>query len=230
MPRAVFRSTSHAPAPPEIADVGASDQAGLPPPVALADAEREALLDLARTALAAAVGAAGAESVVAARDRHRPVGRHAAAFVTLTEDGELRGCIGHMDPSVPVEDSVIGAAISASLDDPRFAPVRRDELPRLHLEVSVLGPVLPLPDPGCLRMGVDGIIVERAGRRGLLLPEVAPMLGNDRVAMLETASRKAGLAPDAWRDRATRLFAFRTDRFGGPAVAGAVAPRGEPGG
>jgi AMMECR1 domain-containing protein len=66
---------------------------------------------------------------------------------------------------------------------------------------------------------VDGIVVERGGRRGLLLPEVAPMQGMDRTAMLDTACRKAGMPAGAWRDRATTLFAFRTDRFGGPVLA-----------
>jgi AMMECR1 domain-containing protein len=102
--------------------------------------------------------------------------------------------------------------------------VRGSELPRIHLEVSVLGPVVPLLDPGCLRLGIDGIIVQRGGRRGLLLPEVAPMLGNDPAAMFDTACRKAGLPAGAWRDPGTRLAVFRTDRFGGPAVAEDASP------
>jgi uncharacterized protein len=227
MPRAVIRSASRPPGPPA-ADVMPADPAGHPPPVVLDDSERAALLDLARIALATAIGAIDAGSITAQLDRLRPTGRRAAAFVTLTEDGELRGCVGHMDPSVPVEESVIEAAFSASLDDPRFAALRRDELPRIHVEVSVLGPVLPLPDPEGMRLGVDGIIVERGGRRGLLLPEVAPMLGNDRAAMFETACRKAGLPASAWRDRATRLSVFRTDRFGGPAIVADAASHDAP--
>jgi AMMECR1 domain-containing protein len=87
--------------------------------------------------------------------------------------------------------------------------------------VSVLGPLVRQDEPGRWRLGVDGIVVERGARRGLLLPEVGPMLGNDRVAMLDTCCRKAGLPPGAWHDPGTTLYAFRTDRFGGPVVAAA---------
>jgi AmmeMemoRadiSam system protein A len=176
------------------------------------------LLDIARIAVAVAVRARPAGDVAEAIARHPPVEHRAAAFVTLTEDGDLRGCVGHMDASSPVVESVIEAANWATLGDPRFPSVRVDELPRLHLEVSVLGPLVRIADRGAWRLGVDGIVVERAGRRGLLLPEVAPMLDMDRTAMLDTACRKAGLPDGAWRDRSTTLYVFRTARFGGPAL------------
>lgn len=195
------------------------DARGLPAPVTLADAERETLLALARAALAVAVGAAPRSALDAALADHPPVERRAAAFVTLTEHGELRGCIGHMDAGAPVQASVVEAATWAALEDPRFAPVRPSELRDIDVEVSVLGPLLPLADPMTFRLGTDGIVVQRGGRRGLLLPEVAAMLSNDRVAMLDTACRKAGLPSGAWRDQGTVTFAFRTDRFGGRAVA-----------
>jgi AmmeMemoRadiSam system protein A len=194
----------------------------LPPPVSVTAEEREALLTLARVALAAAVGAAPGSSLASAIGRHPGSGRRAAVFVTLTDDGELRGCIGHMDASSPVQESVVEAATWAALEDPRFPRVRAAELPQLHVEVSVLGRLVPLADPAMFRLGIDGIVVERNGRRGLLLPEVAAMLGNDRTAMLDTACRKAGLPQRAWREPGTGVFAFRTDRFGGAAVAGPV--------
>jgi AmmeMemoRadiSam system protein A len=156
----------------------------------------------------------------AALERQPAVERRAAAFVTLTEDGELRGCVGHMDANTPVADSVVEAANWAALGDPRFPSVTAQELPRLQLEVSVLGQLVRQAEPSCWRLGIDGIVVERGSRRGLLLPEVGPMLGHDRTAMLDTACRKAGLPAGAWRDPGTTLYAFRTDRFGGPAVAG----------
>ena len=195
-----------------------------PAPVALSSMERDALLDLARAALAAAVGAAPERAVRDAPARHPEIDRRAAAFVTLTEDGELRGCIGHMDASAPVTESVIEAATWAALEDPRFATVRAAELPRIHLEVSVLGPLVRLDGPGDWEPGIDGIVVEGSGRRGLLLPEVAAMLDMDRTAMLDTCCRKAGLPAKAWREPWTTLYAFRTDRFGGPAVAAAQEP------
>ena len=195
------------------------DAPGLPAAVSLTPDEGAALLEIARAAVAAAVRAAPVGSLRDALARHAALERRAAAFVTLTEDGELRGCVGHMDSDTPVADSVVEAANWAALGDPRFPSVRAQELPRLHLEVSVLGPLVRQADPSRWRLGVDGIVVERGMRRGLLLPEVGPMLGGDRTAMLDTACRKAGLVPGAWRDPGTTLYAFRTDRFGGAAIA-----------
>ena len=204
--------------PPGPDAVGVPAPAGLPAPVDLIDVERGTLLALARAALAAAVGAAPRSAIDAVRAQRPTSGRRGAAFVTLTEGGELRGCIGHMDASTPVEESVVEAATWAALEDPRFASVRKSELGQIHVEVSVLGPLVALGDPMAFRPGVDGIVVERRGRRGLLLPEVAAMLGNDRTAMLDTACRKAGLPVGSWRDPGTVTLVFRTNRVGGRAV------------
>lgn len=192
----------------------------LPAPVTLSSEQRDALLDLARVALMVAVGAAPEQAARDAMARHAGIDRQAAAFVTLTEDGDLRGCVGHMDASTPVVLSVVEAGTWAAVEDPRFPTVRAAELPRIHVEVSVLGPLVRLSRPEDWRPGIDGIVVAGNGRRGLLLPEVAPMLGMDRTAVLETCCRKAGLPPRAWQEAWTTLYAFRTDRFGGPAVAG----------
>lgn len=190
----------------------------LPDPVEVSVAERVALLEIARAALVAAVlgerpiGAAGAHAAVLGE-------RRAAAFVTLTEGGELRGCVGVVDPSWSLAESVAEATVGAALRDARFMPVVARELPRIEIDVSVLGPFVALADPRGFRPGVDGLVVLRGFAQGLLLPEVATMHGLDATAMLEATCRKAGLPADAWRDSGTRILAFRTERFGGPALA-----------
>jgi AmmeMemoRadiSam system protein A len=204
--------------PPQTRESTGDAPDDLPVPVELTDDERALLLDVACAAVAVAAGASTTSALWAAVDRHPPTDRQAAAFVTLTEDGELRGCVGHLAGSTPVCESVIEAATWATRGDPRFMCVMARELPGIHVDVSVLGPLVRLPDPMAFRLGTDGIVVERRGRRGLLLPEVAPMHGFDHRAMLETACRKAGLAPGAWRDPATSVYAFRTQRFGGAAT------------
>jgi uncharacterized protein len=193
--------------------------ARLPGPVTVAEAARSQLLALARTAVAVASRAEPAPALDAAMHGASLTDLQASAFVTLTEDGELRGCMGILDPDRPVHDSVAEAAACATRTDPRFRPVTPDELPRLEVDVSVLGPLVKLDDPLSWRLGVDGIVVELWGRRGLLLPEVAEENGLDRVAMLDIATRKAGLPGGSWRDPNARVYAFRTLRFGGPAVA-----------
>lgn len=194
------------------------EAAGLPGPVAVSDDARAQLLALARTAVAVACRATPPAALDAAMQAPAVTDLHASAFVTLTEGGELRGCMGILDPDRRIGDSVAEAAACATRTDPRFRPVSPDELPRIKLDVSVLGPMTLLSDPLSWRLGTDGIVVQLDGRRGLLLPEVAEENGLDRVGMLDIATRKAGLPHGAWRDPAARVYAFRTDRFGGPAV------------
>jgi AmmeMemoRadiSam system protein A len=193
----------------------------------LDDERREQLLEVARAALAVATGSADRKRLDAAMEAARSLEMPAAAFVTLTEAGELRGCMGRLDPDRPVIVSVAEAAICAAVEDPRFEPVRADELDRIRIEVSILGPYQPLADPEGFEPGVEGILVERGWQRGLLLPEAAAECGLGRREVLEITCRKAGLATEAWRDPRTVVFAFRTVRFGGPArpapgVAGAT--------
>lgn len=192
--------------------------AELPEPVTLSEADRRRLLDLARTAVAVAARALPPEALHQATREAGDPHRSAAAFVTLTRGGTLRGCMGILDPTRPVVESVIEAAACATRTDPRFPTVQSSELASLELEVSILGPLTRISDPLTFRLGIDGIVVERHGRRGLLLPEVAPMVNDDRVEMLEIACRKAGLPSGAWGEPDTAVYAFCTDRFGGPAV------------
>ncbi len=193
--------------------------ARLPDAVAVAEAARSQLLALARTAVAVASRAEPAAELDEAMHERAVTDLRASAFVTLTEAGELRGCMGILDPERPVHDSVAEAAACATRTDPRFRAVTPAELPRIEVDVSVLGPMVLLDDPLSWRLGVDGIVVELWGRRGLLLPEVAEENRLDRVAMLDIATRKAGLPGGSWRDPNARVYAFRTLRFGGPAIA-----------
>jgi AmmeMemoRadiSam system protein A len=127
--------------------------------------------------------------------------------------------MGSLDPDIPVWASVAEAAQRAATRDPRLRPVQAAELNRLMVAVSILGPLVPLAVPEAFRLGIDGIVVRRGLRRGLLLPEVGDSPDLDRKAMLEIASEKAGLPRDAWRHEGTEVLAFRTARFGGPAMA-----------
>jgi AmmeMemoRadiSam system protein A len=191
----------------------------------LSDIERAELLDLARWALACAVQGAPDLALAAARTVGEAIGgqeRTGAAFVTLREGGELRGCIGLLDASSPLRRSVALAAVGAALHDWRFRPVSEIELPAIEIEVSVLGPMAVLDDPLDFVLGEEGLLVSRGASRGLLLPDVATAHRFDRVAMLEATCRKAGLAPDAWCLPGTRVEAFRTVRFDGPALPAAA--------
>ena len=97
----------------------------------------------------------------------------AGVFVTLHETGELRGCIGHMEPDEPLVPALVDAAVAACSRDPRFPPVRPDELSRIAIELSILGPLEPVATLDDIEIGRHGLLVEQGHRRGLLLPQVA---------------------------------------------------------
>lgn len=180
---------------------------------------RQGLLELARLALAVATGGAELSAVGRALQRTPDADEPGVVFVTLTEDGALRGCMGTFEPKRSLREAVVTSALTAALDDPRFLPVLASELTAIHVEISVLGPSVPISDLAAFRPGVDGVIVERDGRRGLLLPEVATTFDWGGPQMFRAVCEKAGLPQDAWRDPGTHLSRFRTVRFGGPAVA-----------
>jgi len=177
-------------------------------------------LELARATLAVAVEHADPATLERAVTCSDNDDLHAAVFVTLTEGEELRGCIGTLDPSRSLREAVVSATLGAAIGDPRFLPVTAVELPAIQVGISVLGRPVPFTDIQAFMPGVDGVVVERGGRRALLLPEVATEFAWGTVQMLENACRKAGLPADAWQDPRTRLSSFRTVRFGGPAVPG----------
>lgn len=140
--------------------------------------------------------------------------RPGAAFVTLHAWHQLRGCIGCVEPRRwSLAETVVRMAVAASQDDPRFDRVRGDELPGIAIEVSVLGPLVPVGRVEEIVTGRDGLVVEDGGHRGLLLPQVATEWGWDRATFLSHACRKAGLAPDAWRSGA-RIYRFEAAVFG----------------
>jgi uncharacterized protein len=135
-----------------------------------------------------------------------------AAFVTVTVNGVLRGCIGRVDASDPLAAVVTRCAIGAAFEDPRFAPIDASDLPDLRVHVSVLTPLVPLDDVEMLEVGRHGLVVQHGHRHGLLLPQVAAERGWSPVDFLEHTCLKAGLSRDAWREGA-ELYVFEAEVF-----------------
>lgn len=180
-----------------------------PEAFALTAEEKADLLKLARSALTAHVERGQAVEDASGREKFRtPRG----AFVTLTKAGELRGCIGFIEPVLPLGQAVARCAVYAATEDPRFPPVAAAELGRLRIEISVLTPAREIGNPGLVKVGTHGLIVERDGRRGVLLPQVPVENGWDRETFLAQGSLKAGLPADAWK-RGARLFVFEAIVF-----------------
>lgn len=172
---------------------------------ALSPQAQRALLDHARATLAAHFGGGGAPAELDHADLQRP----GSAFVTLRRrsDHELRGCIGLMDTEDSLAAVVAQAAIAAATRDGRFDAVRAEELPELHIEISVLGPVSAIGSDE-VEVGRHGLVVQLGSRRGLLLPQVPVDRGWDRETFLSWTCRKAGLPPDTWKRPDCELLGF----------------------
>jgi AmmeMemoRadiSam system protein A len=134
-------------------------------------------------------------------------------FVTIYSRGELRGCLGTLDPAEPVADAVVRLGGDVTHRDHRFEPLRIEELNDVLIDLSVLTPPLRVTDPEEIVVGRDGLIIEEGHRKGLLLPQVAPEHGFDRETFLAQTCLKAGLVADAWRCGAT-IFRFEAEVFG----------------
>lgn len=175
----------------------------------LDEPQRKDLLGIARRALEGHVGAGRVPPEEGARGKLAAPG---AAFVTLTRNGRLRGCIGYTEAVAPLFKVVQECAVAAATEDPRFPPVSPKELPSLHVEISVLTPLVPIR-PEDVEVGRHGLMVEQGRMRGLLLPQVPVEWGWDRETFLDQTCVKAGLPPSAWRHGAT-LRAFTAEVFG----------------
>jgi AmmeMemoRadiSam system protein A len=134
------------------------------------------------------------------------------AFTTLYVGGGLRGCVGYVLPVTSLYRTIAETARSAAFEDSRFLPVTRDEISELTVSLSILSPLVRA-QPEEIEIGRHGLLVSRAGHRGLLLPQVAVEHGWDRVTFLEQVCHKAGLPFNAWRTGAT-LEAFTAEVFG----------------
>jgi hypothetical protein len=136
-------------------------------------------------------------------------------FVTLKHRGTLRGCIGTLEITGRVIDEVVSCARESASRDPRFPPLLPEEWAETAVEISVLGPLEPIDpaDESAIVVGRHGLVVAQAGRRGLLLPQVATEWRWTREQFLRQTCRKAGLADDAWRTGAD-VFRFEADVFG----------------
>jgi AmmeMemoRadiSam system protein A len=128
------------------------------------------------------------------------------SFVTLKRAGHLRGCIGTIMPQEELYRNVARMGFASAFQDRRFPPLRREELDDTEIEVSVLGPITPCPDPEQIEVGRHGLLLRLGGRSGVFLPKVPVEQGWDRLAYLENLCRKAGLPGGSWKDPKAQLF------------------------
>ena len=197
----------------------------------IADADRSLLLATAMAALASAARDGGKASAIALDGPVSPaLTSLRATFVTLTEGGRLRGCIGSPAPLRPLIDDVAANAVQAGFGDPRFPPLTRADLESLRLDVSILSHPRPVPADSeaailaALEPDRDGLIMGKGRRRALFLPSVWRELP-DGHAFVSHLLRKAGLDPSPFPGDLEALR-FRVESFGAPFRTPAAADLG----
>lgn len=172
--------------------------------------DRKLLLKLAREAITSSVTTGKAKiQEVTAPHLLAPQG----CFVTIKQRGSLRGCIGNFTTDKPLYLLVQEMAASAATRDPRFYPMKEEDLVEFDLEISVLSPLTKAESPEEVVIGKHGLYLEKNFSRGVLLPQVATEQGWDRETFLNQTALKAGLKRDDWKEGAD-LYLFTADVFG----------------
>jgi len=175
----------------------------------LSEADRRAALQLARTAVVEAVSHRNLPDVF---PREGVFAERRGVFVTLHVRSRLQGCIGVIEAKEPLGEAIIRCAASAALEDPRFVPMKPDQLAELCIEISLLSAMEPIAREA-VKIGQHGLFVQLRAQRGLLLPQVAIEHRLTPEQFIEETCRKAGLPREAWRDPEVQLFGFTCEVF-----------------
>ncbi len=179
-------------------------------PLVLDDFDRRRLLEIARKTL---------ESYLSTKQRpdfityEKELQQKTGVFVTLTENGQLRGCIGYIKPVKPLCQAVADMAVAAATEDQRFTPVTTEELPGITIEVSVLSGMTRVELYKDITIGKHGLYIINGGRSGILLPQVATENHWTRDEFLQNVCLKAGLDPSVLKDPNTELYMFTANVF-----------------
>jgi hypothetical protein len=181
-------------------------------PFSLSAAEKRELLALARKSVEHAVRENNAYEPGAMAGE--ALNQERGAFVTLKEDGRLRGCIGYSSAFKPLYLTVRDTATFAALRDSRFTPVAVAELPRLDYEISVLSPLRRVLNLQQIKIGEHGLLMVNGNHEGLFLPQVPVEQKWSRQQYLEEACGKAGMSSNCWKDENTDIFSFTAVVFG----------------
>lgn len=178
----------------------------------LTNEQKETLLKLARTSIEKYT----IESMIPKFESKDPLfSEKRGAFVTIHNNGTLRGCIGMIEGSEPLFETIIEMAIEASHNDPRFLPVEPDEIKDIEIEISVLTPKRRVKSIDEIELGKHGVIVKRGFASGVYLPQVAAETGWTKEQFMQSlCGSKAGLPPDAYKDPKTEIYVFEAEVFG----------------
>lgn len=173
--------------------------------------EQEALLSIAREAIVHAVRHQEWEPEPR---EEKALNRRSGCFVTIKQNGQLRGCIGNFQSELPLFREVAKMAAASATQDPRFYPMQEGDLANFRIEISVLSPLEKIGDIDEIEVGRHGIYLEKGFHRGVLLPQVAVEHGWNRETFLKQTCVKAGLPTNAWQNPDADIYIFSAQVFG----------------
>ncbi len=179
--------------------------------IKLSDEQKEKLLLFARLTIKKALFEGSEESFPDMSDEI--FSEKYGMFVTITIDGELRGCIGYIEGIKPLREAIRDLAIQSAFKDPRFYPLNKEEFDKIKIEISILYPLEEVKDLNEIEVGKHGLVMERGYNRGLLLPQVATEYNWNREEFLNHTCRKAGMEPYCWENGA-KIYKFEAEVFG----------------
>ncbi|MGB9665451.1 MAG: AmmeMemoRadiSam system protein A [Ignavibacteria bacterium] len=181
------------------------------------DEEKKILLQIARDSIKEEFGKA-----VVNLNQEFPdaLKQKCGVFVTLTIDGELRGCIGYIISDKPLYELVYEVAKKSAFEDPRFYPLTEEEVDHIEIEISVLSPPKKISSIDEIKIGEHGLIIQKGPFHGLLLPQVATKYNWTVKEFLEHTCLKAGLSKNEWKDPQTNIEIFSAEIFSENEVGG----------
>ena len=183
----------------------------------LSEEDKKVLLALARKAIAQALkGKALSDPGDFGVEPTPAMNQVMGGFVTLTLDGDLRGCIGEIFPRRPLVQVVLDHALDAAFEDPRFSPLTAKEFQRVRIEISALTKPVPVASYKDIEIGRHGMVLEVGSRSAVFLPQVATEQGWDLPTTLSYLAQKAGLPPDAWMEPRAKFTVFEAIVFHEP--------------
>lgn len=181
----------------------------------LSDSEKQVLLAIARQAVVQGV-LTGKEHIEPREEK--ALNQRNGCFVTIKQNGKLRGCIGNFQSELPLFREVAHMALSSATRDPRFYPMKEADLENFSIEISVLSPLRKVESTEEIEVGKHGIYIEKGYYRGVLLPQVATEHGWDRQTFLKQTCLKAGLPTNAWEADDAEIYVFSAQVFGEKSV------------
>ncbi len=177
----------------------------------LSPKEKSVLLEIARKAIETYVRTG--DTYIEPREE-MSLNIRSGCFVSIKQNGRLRGCIGNFQSEFPLFREVTEMAVASATKDPRFYPLKTEDLDSISLEISVLSPLHKIEDINEIKVGTHGIYLEKGYYRGVLLPQVAVEHKWDRETFLKQTCLKAGLPTDSWKAEDAAIFVFSAQVFG----------------